>query len=110
MRRCETETRLNGTSSPDDCLPEGVAIAVSDRMAELDAQGDIQLSLTCPKCERVWTAPLDIVSYLWSEIHAWAGRTLRDVHALASVYGWTEGEILALSPGRRQAYLEMIRP
>jgi hypothetical protein len=52
---------------------------------------------------------LDIASYLWSEIHAWAGRMLRDVHALAAAYGWREADILAMSPWRRQAYLEMIR-
>jgi hypothetical protein len=34
---------------------------------------------------------------------------LRDVHELASAYGWRESEILALSPQRRQAYLELVR-
>jgi hypothetical protein len=31
------------------------------------------------------------------------------VHALASVYGWSEKEILSLSPARRQFYLEATR-
>jgi len=29
---------------------------------------------------------------------------LRDVHELARAYGWSEGEIFALSLGRRLAY------
>jgi hypothetical protein len=48
------------------------------------------------------------VSFLWSEIHSWAQRLLRDVHAIAAAYGWREGDILAMNPLRRQAYLELI--
>ncbi len=57
-------------------------------MSELDPQGDVQIALSCPQCSHRWHAPLDIVSFVWSEIHAWAVRLLRDVHALASAYGW----------------------
>ena len=35
-------------------------------------------------------------------------RFLRDVHTLASTYGWREADILALSPWRRQYYLALI--
>jgi len=110
LRRCVAEVRLNGDVNATDQLPEVVVTALSVRMADLDPQGDIQLTLTCPHCGHSWASPLDIVSYLWSEIHAWAERTLRDVHALASAYGWRESDILALSPTRRQAYLDMIQP
>ena len=51
---------------------------------------------------------LDIASFVWSEIHAWAIRLLHDVHALALAYGWREVDILTMSPWRRQAYLELI--
>jgi hypothetical protein len=68
----------------------------------------VQLSLTCPDCDARWDAPLDIASFLWSEVQAWALRTLADVHTLARAYGWAEADILALSPPRRQAYLELI--
>ncbi len=109
LQRCVTEARRNGEPMDASFLPEDATAAVSRRMAELDPQGDIQLSLKCPKCERPWESPLDIVTYLWEELHAWAGRMLREVHALAGAYGWREAEILAMSPGRRQAYLEIIR-
>jgi hypothetical protein len=109
LRRCIAEVRLNGEAAAADTLPEALTTALSGRMAELDPQGDIQLALSCPRCAHLWQAPLDIASYLWSEIHVWAGRMLRDVHALAAAYGWREADILAMSPWRRQAYLEMIR-
>jgi hypothetical protein len=33
-----------------------------------------------------------------------------DIHLLAQAYGWSEGEILALSPARRSAYLARVAP
>jgi hypothetical protein len=89
-------------------LPERVREAVAARMAEADPQSDIRLALSCPACEHRWSVAFDIVSYFWSEITAWAGRTLREVHTLASAYGWREEDILAMSPRRRHAYLEMV--
>lgn len=49
----------------------------------------------------------DIGAYLWEEVDAWADRTLRDVHLLAASYGWSERDILDLSPARRGRYLEL---
>ncbi len=108
LQCCVTETRATGQPCAITALPETVIAAVSERMAQLDPQGDIQLTLACPKCSHEWLSPLDIVSYLWREIHAWAGRTLNEIHLIASAYGWREADILALSPRRRQTYLELI--
>ena len=93
--------------TPDELPPEMVA-EVLKCMGEADALADIQLQVTCPSCERGWTALFDIVSFLWTEIEVWAWRILSDVHTLASVYGWSERDILNLSPTRRQFYLEMV--
>jgi hypothetical protein len=64
--------------------------------------------LNCSSCGHKWEAPFDIVAFFWTEINAAAHGLLREVHALASAYGWTESEILALSPARRRCYLEMV--
>jgi len=89
-------------------LPERVREALEARMAEADPQSDVQLALSCPSCGHRWSVAFDIVSYFWGEISAWAGRTLREVHTLASAYGWREEDILAMSPRRRHLYLEMV--
>jgi hypothetical protein len=89
-------------------LPQDVVDAVTDRMAEGDPLADIQVAVSCPICNHIWRAALDIVSFLWSEIDNLAARLLRDVHTLASAYGWREKDILALSPGRRQFYLAAV--
>ncbi|MBA3831270.1 MAG: phage baseplate protein [Chthoniobacterales bacterium] len=108
LRRCVTKARRTDTELPAAELPAELLAAISQRMSEADPQADVQLSLACPQCHHLWETPFDIVSYFWTEIHAWAGRMLREVHSLASAYGWPEAEVLALSPWRRQAYLELI--
>lgn len=82
--------------------------AISQALVDADPLAEIQLALACPACEHRWTAVFDIVSFLWTEIEAWAWRILGDVHTLARAYGWSEREILALSPTRRQFYLDMV--
>jgi hypothetical protein len=107
LARCLQVERDNAAVAVDRLPPE-VVDAIVERMAEADPQADVQLSLTCPACGHNWLAALDIVSFFWTEIDAWARRILRDVHSLASAYGWREADILALSVQRRQAYLDMI--
>jgi hypothetical protein len=82
--------------------------AVVERMAESDPGAWTEIALRCPACEHDWTAPFDIVSFLWTELEAWARRLVGDVHLLASAYGWPESAVLALSPARREAYLELV--
>jgi hypothetical protein len=110
LQRCVTTAHRAGVEVAAAELPAEVATAIAERMAEADPQADVQLALACPQCQHVWQASFDIVSYFWAEIQAGAGRLLREVHSLASAYGWRETEILALSPWRRQAYLELIEP
>lgn len=95
------------------CLLEGepgrgVEDAVSARMAEADPGAWIELGLACPGCALEWSAPFDIVSFLWAELDACARRLVHDVHALASAYGWRESDVLALSAARREAYLGLV--
>jgi hypothetical protein len=81
---------------------------IARRMADCDPRANIELALECPACGHNWEALFDVVSFFWKEIEAWSRRVLGEVHALASAYGWTEREILALSPWRREFYLQMV--
>jgi hypothetical protein len=90
-------------------LTEQAEAGLVARMGELDPQANTRLSLQCPACRNQWSAPFDIGSFLWQEIHAWARRTLRVVHALASAYGWSERDILTMSAVRRAMYLAMVQ-
>ena len=106
--RCVIDARHGEQSIGADTLPATIADIIAQRMAEADPQADLQLAMHCPACRHAWSASFDIAVYLWTEVDVWAHRMLREVHALASVYGWSEGEILDLSAARRQAYLDLI--
>lgn len=90
-------------------VSEQVRAAVSDAMRRCDPQAEATVPLQCPACGHAWNERFDIAGFLWDEIHAWSLRTLREVHALASAYGWSEAAILSLSPTRRRRYLELVQ-
>jgi uncharacterized protein YbaR (Trm112 family) len=121
LARCVREIRLNedggdggdegdneGFEARPDRLPAGVVRALVERMAQIDPQANVRLSLSCPVCRHDWSAVFDIASFLWSEINDWAKRILREIHLIASAYGWGEAEILEMSADRRNIYLEML--
>jgi hypothetical protein len=108
LERCVLAARQDGEAHPPADLPPEVQAALAECMEQADPQADVQLNLTCPACATQWQAAYDVVTYLWAEIETRAETLLREVHVLASVYGWSEGEILAMSARRRQRYLEMI--
>jgi hypothetical protein len=82
--------------------------SIASTASSLDPLAEIELKLDCPECAFCWQSPFDIVSFLWSELDAWAARMLREIHILASHYGWSEADIIALSPRRRLYYRELI--
>ncbi|OBC00011.1 hypothetical protein A5784_20960 [Mycobacterium sp. 852013-50091_SCH5140682] len=88
-------------------LPDSTLDQLSAAMAALDPQADVSVEIDCAVCEHRWAAPFDIAGYLWAELNTHALRILREVHELASLYGWSEAEVLAVSPARRRRYLEM---
>jgi hypothetical protein len=89
-------------------VPTELATAIGERMADADPLAAAEVGVDCPECGHSWRAPFDIAAFLWSEVDAWAKRTLRDVHDLARAYSWTEEQVLALSLARRSRYLQMV--
>ncbi|MBZ5506428.1 MAG: phage baseplate protein [Acidobacteriia bacterium] len=107
LERCISAASCGDAPLLPSELPAEVMEAVIEQMAGVDAQADLQIAISCPGCRHEWTMLFDIASYLWSEIEDWARGFLRDVHVLASLYGWTESEVLSLSAVRRQIYIDM---
>jgi len=106
--RCLTEVLdEDGHTVEAASLPAHVVAAVEREMTMADPHADVQLRLACPSCAHGWQPSFDIGAFLWHEVHAWARRTLREVHGLARAYGWCEADVLALSPTRRTVYLEL---
>jgi|SRR6185437_7195347 len=80
---------------------------VGDKMALADPLAEIRLAIACPACESESVETVDVTSFLWAKIEGCAKRLLWEVHTIASAYGWTESEVLALGPTRRARYVEM---
>jgi uncharacterized protein (UPF0212 family) len=95
------------TTQPDE-MPEQIVELAIERLGKADPQADVEIALNCPECGHKWHTAFDIVSYLWSELQAWVMQLFREVHLLASAYGWHESDILNMTAQRRQCYLELL--
>lgn len=107
LQRCLLQAERDD-GEPVTTLPEAVALALSQEMETLEPGAHVSFDLRCPACATAWLAPMDPGEVLWSELQSRAERLLLDVDALARAYGWHEAEVLALSPTRRAAYLQLV--
>jgi hypothetical protein len=98
---------LTGNFDPADADDAGIE-ELGRRLERLDPGAAVGFRLRCPACEHEWTAMLDVGEALWIELHRAAERTLTEIDALARAYGWTEAEVMRLSPTRRAAYLQLV--
>lgn len=112
LERCVLSVEIDGETLRLYALPQeaqqALAIAIGELIAQADPQADIQLAMACAACGATWSAPFDPVGYVWAEVDTWVRRLLGEVHLLARAYGWSEGDILAMSQHRRRRYLEMV--
>ncbi|MEP7343059.1 MAG: phage baseplate protein [Acidobacteriota bacterium] len=104
--RCVLQASRNGDVIA--ALSDDAVTQLARRIGECAPEAEVLLDFACPSCGHEWQSLFDIAAFFWTEIAAQAKRLLREVHLLASAYGWREAEILAMSARRRQAYLEMM--
>ncbi|MCP5099047.1 MAG: phage baseplate protein [Chloroflexi bacterium] len=109
LNRCLLDITRNGEHFQLDDLPNSVITHLLQIMSTHDPQAEVLLNLTCPDCEYQWAAIFDILTFLWREVQTGALKLLREVHLLASAYGWHEADILQMSAWRRQFYLRMVQ-
>lgn len=107
LDRCTVSAVREGEPIGSGALPGRVQRRMAELAEQADPAADLTLSVSCPECGATTPSTLDIASYLWAELDAWARDVLLDVHLLASAYGWSEPQVLALSPLRRRYYLEL---
>lgn len=81
---------------------------VLERFERMNRAAEIRIELACPDCPARPALDLDVAGFLLREIAAAARRLMREIHELASAYGWSESDLTAMSPARRAAYLEML--
>lgn len=108
VARCIVGAGKSGTETDPAALPPEILEEIGDRMGEEDPLSLITMELHCPSCYKQWEATFDIMHYLWKEIDSWAQKMLRDVASLAKAFGWSEKEILRMTPSRRNLYLDIV--
>ena len=69
---------------------------------------DLELDVVCPNCGAAFVLPFDTTAFFLQEMRSEGRALLREFHALAFHYHWSEAEILALDRGRRRAYLSLL--
>lgn len=81
---------------------------IIDAMERAAPVVELELELVCPGCGEHFTQPFDTTSYFFEELNVNSKGLLREIHALALFYHWSETEILRLRRDRRRAYLGLI--
>ena len=107
LARCLVDASVDVFDLPEPRLADLIEV-IGDGLAEADPHSVVGFAATCAECGHGWPAELDVVGFVWAELDAWARRLLMDVHVLASAYGWTESDVLAVGRARRQFYLEAV--
>jgi hypothetical protein len=113
LRHCVEEVcRETGSgeheSAAPDRWPAGLDTQIGARLAEIDPQAEIDLSLDCPACGNHFSSAFDTGDYLHRELETRERQLLYDVHRLAMAYHWSEEEILRMTLRKRKQYLELV--
>jgi hypothetical protein len=69
---------------------------------------DLDIDTRCPECGAPQRLRFDVQFYLLRALEQERGRMLREIHRIASAYGWSMQEILALERSERRALTELI--
>jgi hypothetical protein len=93
---------------PLERLPQSLNADLADCMAQLDAQAELSIRMTCPICGTDFATLLDMAQFLAAEIANHSRLLNREIHTLALYYHWSEAEILHLPAQRRQTYLHLL--
>jgi hypothetical protein len=109
LERCVSLKSASGVASDWESAPDAVRNLALEAFEEIHEGAEFTCVATCPQCGAVEMADLDIGRFLWFEVRNAAKRLLREIHELASAYGWSEAAILGMTPQRRQSYLAMVR-
>jgi hypothetical protein len=105
LRACVISAEKEGRAIAVADLPAAVRAAAAEAIVSHEPLTEVLLDLACPDCGHGWPMPFDIAAFFFDEIGQHARRLIGEVALLARRYGWSEQDILAMSPARRQAYL-----
>ncbi len=107
FERCVLQAEVAGRELRVAELDATVRAAVAAAIDDIEPLASLAFELACTECGHAFQAPLDLAAVTYAELCHCAEQVLADVAALAHAYGWREADVLALSPVRRAAYLQL---
>jgi hypothetical protein len=82
--------------------------ALAEALSAMDPLVAFMVSCACPSCAFPNKVRVNLEDIALTRLKQRQRALLHEIHKLASRYGWTEAEILAIPPRRRSCYLAMI--
>jgi hypothetical protein len=82
--------------------------AIADAIIACDPLVALTVAAECPACGHSQDVAVDVEGLVLTHFGGRQRAMLYDVHRLATRYGWTERQVLAVPPSRRAAYLALI--
>lgn len=107
LTRCLTGA--DGTAIDPSALDPDTLAAVDAAAEDLAGGAAVLVLSACPNCGDQVSADVDIPGLLWQRLSDEVPAVLAEVAELATAFGWSETEILAMSAPRRGAYLGLAR-
>lgn len=100
---------VSGKAPAEDWqLPAACFREIEDRLEEADPLTVFKIVVECPECGEQQSMDCDLEPLLLTELRHAQARLFDEVDRLASHYHWSEADILAMTPQRRQQYLERL--
>ena len=90
------------------CVAEGAPDTAERAMARIAPLGDRLLDATCPACGAAQALSFSIQHFVLGAILADRAQLTREIHRIASAYGWSLGDILSLPRSRRRMLAHLI--
>jgi hypothetical protein len=87
--------------------PANLAL-VEEAMATMAPVLASEIGGDCPECGQAHAVTFDVQRFTLALLRLGRDRLLRDVHIIASTYGWSRAEILGLERDERRRYVDMI--
>jgi hypothetical protein len=106
-RRAAIDTVLKSLMVEGQATPDDEPV-LTEALSDLDPLVAFTVSCACPVCRSTNEVRVDLEEIVLARLRKKQRALLHEIHRLASHYGWTEVEVLAIPPHRRAHYLSMI--
>jgi hypothetical protein len=87
---------------------EGFLTKIQSEMAALAPLVDTELDAKCPECSHTQQIHFDLQHFLLQALCNERDQLMRDLHILASAYGWGLNEITGLARSQRKSLVAMV--